>query len=531
MGEFGFSMRRWKTGCALIAAILALSLLAGCASTEGLKKVPQGVRPESMNMDEIEPQFPSDTSIENQMMSLAAEIRSAGTMEEQKEKYDEFLHDAYIYIVGPYNYTAYLAADGRSISTYYDALIGHMSKFLGEWEPAAYMAIEEATWGAQLRAQYETRMCTPESIRNTYPVSDETGQSMVQETYDARDAYAEVISGEGSAVEEGLDLEAALDDLFTSRETLAEYMGYDSYLDFVVERRDRMPYSLESLQTLSSLVLENLVPAVQAASAPAPEALSPEAWQEALLALSARFPAYEEDLRYVVSNGVYAVEAAEEGTSRHFAYSLYQYDVSAGKAVLAGQADDALHVLKGLGLCARDMALPEEEWSISALTLYDQVQESAFAGAALAELDAVYGEAGEAAGAGLALQMAKDVCRAAMELNCLCALYEDPVMSQADREALYSGLCAQYGVEGSDYLRASEDVLMGSLDCAGEMLGGLYGLQLYALAQEDASAAQAVLSATLTAYNSNNPIAAGYAAGLANPYSAEGIAAIGQMLR
>lgn len=127
-------------------------------------------------------------------------------MEEQKEKYDEFLHDAYIYIVGPYNYTAYLAADGRSISTYYDALIGHMSKFLGEWEPAAYMAIEEATWGAQLRAQYETRMCTPESIRNTYPVSDETGQSMVQDTYDARDAYAEVISGEGSAVEEGLDL-------------------------------------------------------------------------------------------------------------------------------------------------------------------------------------------------------------------------------------------------------------------------------------------------------------------------------------
>ena len=177
------------------------------------------------------------------------------------------------------------------------------------------------------------------------------------------------------------------------------------------------------------------------------------------------------------------------------------------------------------------MALPEEEWSISALTLYDQVQESAFAGAALAELDAVYGEAGEAAGAGLALQMAKDVCRAAMELDYLCALYEDPVMSQADREALYSGLCAQYGVEGSDYLRTSEDVLMGSLDCAGEMLGGLYGLQLYALAQEDASAAQAVLSATLTAYNSNNPIAAGYAAGLANPYSAEGIAAIGQMLR
>lgn len=49
------------------------------------------------------------------------------------------------------------------------------------------------------------------------------------------------------------------------------------------------------------------------------------------------------------SNGVYAVEAAEEGASRHFAYSLYQYDVSAGKAVLAGQADDALHVAQGPG--------------------------------------------------------------------------------------------------------------------------------------------------------------------------------------
>lgn len=108
------------------------------------------------------------------------------------------------------------------------------------------MAIEEATWGAQLRAQYETRMCTPESIRNTYPVSDETGQSMVQDTYDARDAYAEVISGEGSAVEEGLDLEAALDDLFTSRETLAEYMGYDSYLTSSSSGRDRMPYSLRA---------------------------------------------------------------------------------------------------------------------------------------------------------------------------------------------------------------------------------------------------------------------------------------------
>ena len=524
-------MNAWKKRTALLAALLALCcLLSACASTEGLKKVPQGQRPESMNMDEVDPEFPSDTSIENQMMSLAAEIRSARSLEEQQEKYDEFLYNAYIYIVGPYNYTAYLAADGRSISTYYDALVNHMNKFLSEWEPAAYMAIEEASWGAELRARYESRMCTPESIRSTYPVSDETGQSLVQDTYDARDAYAEAVDPE-QADGEAPDLEAALDDLFTTRETLAEYMGYDGYLDFVVERRDRMPYDLEDLRTLSALVLENLVPALSAAEAEAPAALAPEAWQEALLALCARFPEQEEDLTYVVSNGVYAVETAEEGESRHFAYPLYQYDVSAGKALLAGQEDDALHVLKGLGLCARDMSLPQEEWSISELALYDRVQENAFVGVALADLSAVYGAEADAAAAGLTRQMAEDVCRAAMELEYLCRLYEDPILAQDERESLLRDLCAQYGVEEADYLRTSEDVLMGSLDCAGEMLGGLYGLQLYALAREDAQAAQTVLNATLSVYNANNPIAAGYAAGLDNPYSAEGIRAIGELLR
>ncbi|MGI5884417.1 MAG: hypothetical protein ACOX83_05550, partial [Candidatus Spyradocola sp.] len=234
---------------------------------------------------------------------------------------------------------------------------------------------------------------------------------------------------------------------------------------------------------------------------------------------------------YVVSNGVYAVETAEEGESRHFAYPLYQYDVSAGKALLAGQEDDALHVLKGLGLCARDMSLPQEEWSISELALYDRVQENAFAGVALADLSAVYGAEADAAAAGLTRQMAEDVCRAAMELEYLCRLYEDPILAQDERESLLRDLCAQYGVEEEDYLRTSEDVLMGSLDCAGEMLGGLYGLQLYALALEDAQAAQTVLNATLSVYNANNPIAAGYAAGLDNPYSAEGIRAIGELLR
>ena len=104
-------------------------------------------------------------------------------------------------------------------------------------------------------------------------------------------------------------------------------------------------------------------------------------------------------------------------------------------------------------------------------------------------------------------------------------------MDQAEREQLLSDLCAQYGVEDADYLRSSEDILLGSLDCAGEMLGGLYGLQLYRMALSDPEGAQEVLLSTLSVYNAGNPIAAGYAAGLANPYSAEAIADLAAALR
>lgn len=517
--------KRWT---AALCLALCLALLTGCASTEGLKKVPQGQRPESMNMEELEPQFPSDSSLKNEMMMLASEISAAKDIDQQRELYDQFLYEAYIYIVGPYNFTSYLSADGRSISAYYENLVNHMNTFLSEYEPAAWMAIGQSSWGAQLKAEYDKRMCTPESIRTAYPVTDETGQKNVQAMYTARDAYVE-------AAEAGFaeaDQESLLDDLLTSRETLAASMDYDSYLDFVVERRDRMPYDLSDLKALCALVREYLAPAVSSAGEKAAPALTAEQWNQALPALAQRLPDYAQDLGYVLENGVYTVEEAGEGEeSRHFSYMLYQYDVSAGKAVLAGQPDDGLHVLRGLGLAARDMALESDQWSISALTFYDEIQKNAFAGACLNELDAIYGEEGQAAAEALALEMARDVCSAAMELEYLCALYDDPIMAQDKRQALWQELAAAYGLEGDpDYLTTSQDLILGDLSCAGRMLGGLYGLKVWSLGQQDEKTAEEVLAATLSVYNQGNPIAAGYAAGLGNPYSAEGVQALAQLL-
>ena len=320
--------------------------------------------------------------------------------------------------------------------------------------------------------------------------------------------------------------------MFTSREAVADSMQYASYLDFVVEKRDLLPYDLDSLLRLAQLVREHLVPAVQSAEDFGAPQLTAEQWQAALPALAERFPEYSEDLLYALQGGAYVVEEGQQ--SKHFAYQLYQYDVSAGKAVLSGQEGDALEVLRGLGLEARNMALPESEWSMSALGAYDCVQEDAFAGRALAELDAVYGADADAARQGLVNEMARQVCRAAMELELLAQLYDDPVMAQGEREQLARELAAAYGFEGlelADIVRESDDVLMGGLDCAGRMLGGLYGLTLYELSMRDAQAADAALDAALAVYNAGNPISAGYSAGMDNPYSAQGVQNVAALVK
>lgn len=516
-----------------IAMLLVLALcvctLAGCVSTEGLKKVPQGERPETLDMETLEPKFPSDSAVKNQLMLIATDMKTAPDIDTQREKYNEFLYNAYVYVVGPYNFASYLSADGRSISVYYDNMVNHMNTFLSEWDPTAWTAISDSSWGAQLKAEYSKLMCTPDSIRNAYPTSDETVSALLQTMYDARDALAE-----GLASEEGSDLETLMDDVFTSREAVADAMNYDSYLDFVVEKREKMPYNLENLLKLAQLVKENLAPAVAAAQDAELAQLTAEQWEEALPALARRFPEYSEDLLYVLENGVYAVEDSEDGTSKHFAYQFYQYDVSAGKAVLAGEAEDALHVLRGLGLEARNMALPQNEWSMSALTVYDSVQENAFLGCAIGEIDAIYSEKADAARQCLITMLAQDVCKSAMELELMSALYENPVMAQGEREALAERLAAEYGFAGMDLeqiLSESEDVIMGTLNCAGDMLGGLYGLTLYDLSVQDAAAADAVLSATLCVYNAGNPIVSGYAAGLSNPYSTEGIQNVARLIK
>ena len=512
------SMR--KKLIALAALVLCCALLAGCMSTEGLKKVPQGARPESLNMAELEPKFPSDSSVKNQMMSLATDVKTAADIDAQREKYNEFLHNAYIYIVGPYNFTGYLAADGRSITAYYESMVNHMNTFLSEWDVSAWTAISDSAWGAQLKSEYAKLKCTPDSIRNAYPTGSENTASLIKTMYEARNALAEALDGDWAQA----DAEGLLDDIFTTREAVADSMQYASYLDFVAEKRDLLPYDMDSLLRLAQLVRENLVPAVRGAQQFGAPQLTAEQWQAALPGLAERFPAYSGDLLYALEGGASVVEEGQE--SRHFAYQLYQYDVSAGKAVISGQDGDALQVLRGLGLEARNMALHESEWSMSALSVYDCVQEDAFAGRALAELDAVYGAEADAARQGLINEMARQVCRGAMELELLVRLYDDPVMAQGEREQLAAELAAAYGFEGltlDDIVRESDDVLLGGLNCAGRMLGGLYGLAMAELSMRDGQAADEALAATLAVYNAGNPIAAGYSAGLDNPFSEQGV--------
>ena len=366
----------------ILALLLSLVLLlTGCASTEGLKKVPGGQRPESLDMETLEPKFPSDSSLKNQMMGIAADVQTAKTIDEQREKYNDFLYNAFIYIVGPYNFTVYLADDGRSITTYYEQMINHMNTFISQYDASAWSAISQSSWGAQLKAEYDQLMCTPNSIRSTYPVADDGGKSLVQSSYTARDALLEAQQNGF----DGADKEALLDDLFSARQKLADNMGYASYLDFLIEKRDKLPYARQQLLALCEIVKAELAPALKNAESTFAPQLSAQEWNEKLPALAQRFDDFEEDLNYVLTNSAYTVE--ESGETRCFAYMLYQYDTSIGKALISGSEDDALTVLEGLGLEARNMALPQGEWSISSLDCYDQVQAHAFAGAALNELD------------------------------------------------------------------------------------------------------------------------------------------------
>ena len=511
----------------IIALLLSLVLLlTGCASTEGLKKVPGGQRPESLDMETLEPKFPSDSSLKNQMMGIAADVQTAKTIDEQREKYNDFLYNAFIYIVGPYNFTVYLADDGRSITTYYEQMINHMNTFISQYDASAWSAISQSSWGAQLKAEYDQLMCTPNSIRSTYPVADDGGKALVQSSYTARDALLEAQQNGF----DGADKEALLDDLFSARQKLADNMGYASYLDFLIEKRDKLPYARQQLLALCEIVKAELAPALKNAESTFAPQLSAQEWNEKLPALVQRFDDFEEDLNYVLTNSAYTVE--ESGETRCFAYMLYQYDTSIGKALISGSEDDALTVLEGLGLEARNMALPQGEWSISSLDCYDQVQAHAFAGAALNELDAVYGENAPQARKALMREMAEEVCRAAMELELLDKLYENPVMAQSEREELVHTLAAEYGVAADeDLLVTNSDVVMGNIGAAGKLLGGLYGMQISVLGAENAGAARSVLKATLSVYNAGNPIAAGYAAGLTNPYSTDGVRALAAELK
>ena len=51
--------------------------------------------------------------------------------------------------MGPYNFTVYLADDGRSITTYYEQMINHMNIFISQYDASAWSAISQSSWGAQ----------------------------------------------------------------------------------------------------------------------------------------------------------------------------------------------------------------------------------------------------------------------------------------------------------------------------------------------------------------------------------------------
>ena len=505
-----------------LALVLMLLSLSACGTTEGLKAVPKGERPETLAMDELSPVFPSDNSLKNEMMTLATDMSGALSQERQEMLYDQFLHEGFIYVVGPYNFAGFITDSGKDMMSYYDNMVGHLSRYLSDYDPAAWNAVTGKDWASAMKEKYLSRKCTAYSIRNTFNLSDSETQMLVQNMYTARSNYA-------SALADGFpngDQGALLTDLLSASNAVAQKAEYDNYLEYTAVQRESLPYALSDISKLCGLVKENLVPAVQSAEERTFPTLTPSQWQEKLLSLADYYPEYKEDLAYVLNGRAYTVEEGEAST--HFGYMLYQYDFSAGKAILSGEKDDALQVLFGLGLAARNMALPESEWSISALPFYDAVQERAFAASAFANADKLSDDPD--AKQALVNLMAQDACKAAMELELLTAIYAAPDMTQEERTAYLSDLCKTYDVEPYDFFSES-DIYLGTMTCVGELLGDLYGLQLYALSETDPAAAEAVLHETLSVYNVGNPIAAGYASGLENPFNGDGIARIASLVR
>ena len=89
-------------------------------------------------------------------------------------------------------------------------------------------------------------------------------------------------------------------------------MGYASYLDFLIEKRDKLPYARQQLLALCEIVKAELASALKNAESTFAPQLSAQEWNEKLPALAQRFDDFEEDLNYVLTNSAYTVEESGE---------------------------------------------------------------------------------------------------------------------------------------------------------------------------------------------------------------------------
>lgn len=506
---------------ALLLALVILPLaLCGCASLEGR---PDGTRPDTLDGNKLLPSFASRSAVVPELNYQITRIEEAEDIDAQRAAYQDFLHAGFVYVLGDYGIASFIADDGGNLALYQQEITNLLNDFLVTSDQRAWTAIREKEWGSVLVQEFSAGASTPTKIRSSYPTTTDNGQELTQAIFNSRQDIYEALQ-EDKPDEE---LAALMQEALVLRRDIAEQMGYDSYLSFCFQNRDNIPYTPEDVLKLAQLVRDKLCP-VLAAAAPAaslPQALDSEGWQQALPELIARLPApYRDDLSYCLDHNLLTVvPVAEDGKAERYSYMLYQYDASFGRARVAGEFADLPIVTGLLGAMARDMVIPSQQWAVSTAQLSDCTQVSAFQQLIKGELSAVYGE-------NAAVQheydrlLLEDICRAAMRYELLYRFYEMETVTASAVNDLAAELSTAYGLPlTAREVYALEPMMMGTAYYAPQLLGGLAGVQVGILGDEDPEAAQALYEVMLSVYNYGSPVNEAVKAGLANPYSAESL--------
>ena len=509
----------------LLALLLVLStlMLSGCVTS--LDGEPDGTRPASLEGTKLLPDFPPRSAVSAEFNFMVSQVENAQDIDAQRTAYQNLQRAAFIYIMGPYSVASFISSDGGSIVMYQEDMMNLLSDYLSNYEQSAWSAIGASEWGAQLQAEFAGGAVTADKVRNAYPVSTADGQEVTQAVYSTREALY-------SALDEGADgdtLAELLNDALAVREDIASQMDYDGYLSYCFLKRDSVPYTKDDVLTLARLVRDQLCP-VLAFLEPNESlpALSAEAWTQVLPELISRFPDHSEDLLYCLTNDLMTVlEHAEGQGPCFFSFPLYQYDASIGRARIANEYGDSLLVTGLLGSMLRDMAVPEDQWALSPAQLSGEVQVSAFQNLCALELDAVYGEESEAATQEYRRLLLEELCRSAMEYELLYRIYEQENVTDAFVTELAQELSQAYGLPlSAEDVYQLDQLLLGTVDCAQSLLGGLAGAQIGLLAQTDRDQAEALFEVMLSVYNYGSPVNQAVQAGMANPYSSDSIAAL-----